>query len=100
MADQATAPAQQTSPGWREQNAYTLGVQAYIYCFPWVYMPGARWLRTEDMNHEADIFTHIRKLPAWRAIDLVHRAIDDFGVEERPVSAARASIHSRFLCHP
>jgi hypothetical protein len=62
MAEQATAPAQQTSAGWREQNAYTLGVQAYIYCFPWVYMPEARWLRTEDMNHEADVFTHIRKL--------------------------------------
>ncbi len=62
MAEQATATAQQAVPGWREQNAYTLGVQAYIYCFPWVYMPEARWLRTEDMNHEADVFTHIRKL--------------------------------------
>jgi len=49
--EEKTAPAQQTSPGWREQNAYTLGVQAYIYCFPWVYMPEARWLRTQDMYH-------------------------------------------------
>jgi hypothetical protein len=39
-----------------------LGVQAYIYCFPWAYMPDARWTRTEAINHQADIFHHVRKL--------------------------------------
>lgn len=47
---------------WREQNAYTLGVQAYIYAFPWAYMPGARWLRTESIGRRANRFDHIRKL--------------------------------------
>ena len=28
---------------WREQYAYTLGVQAYIYGFPYVYMTELRW---------------------------------------------------------
>src|SRR5215510_6086458 len=28
---------------WREQYAYTLGVQAYIYGFPYVYMTEMRW---------------------------------------------------------
>jgi hypothetical protein len=28
---------------WREQYAYTLGVQAYIYGFPYVYMMELRW---------------------------------------------------------
>jgi len=27
---------------WREQYAYTLGVQAYIYTFPWSYMAEER----------------------------------------------------------
>jgi len=27
---------------WREQNAYTLGVQAYLYSFPWSYMAEER----------------------------------------------------------
>ena len=31
-------PAEKESPDWREQHAYTLGTQAYIYCYPWVYL--------------------------------------------------------------
>jgi hypothetical protein len=49
-------------PDWREQNAYTLGVQAYLYAFPWAYMPDARWSRTEAIDRQADRFDHIRKL--------------------------------------
>jgi hypothetical protein len=29
---------------WRENYAYTLGVQAYVYGFPWIYLPTLRWL--------------------------------------------------------
>ena len=28
---------------WREQYAYTIGVQAYIFAFPYLYLPGLRW---------------------------------------------------------
>ena len=47
---------------WREQYAYTLGVQAYIYAFPWAYMPEARWQRTEAIDRQADRFDHTRHL--------------------------------------
>jgi hypothetical protein len=47
---------------WREQYAYTLGVQAYLYAFPWAYMPEARWLRTEPINRQANTFFHVRKV--------------------------------------
>jgi hypothetical protein len=47
---------------WRELNAYTLGVQAYIYAFPWSYMAEARWTRSEPVDHQADRFDHVRKL--------------------------------------
>ena len=57
-----TKPEKGTSPGWRETNAYTLGVQAYLYAFPWAYMPDARWLRTENIDRQANRFDHIRKL--------------------------------------
>ncbi len=56
------AEAQDGKPDWREQNAYTLGVQAYLYAFPWAYMPNARWLRTEAIDRQADRFDHIRHL--------------------------------------
>ena len=43
------AKADETPPAdWREQNAYTLGVQAYLYAFPWAYMPNARWLQNRS----------------------------------------------------
>ena len=47
----ATAPAPVLSritgvapdPNWAEENAYTLGVQAYTYAFPWYYNALLRW---------------------------------------------------------
>jgi hypothetical protein len=70
LATSATGPGmfepayadESPSTDWREQNAYTLGVQAYIYCFPWSYMAEARWTRTEPVDHQADRFEHTRKL--------------------------------------
>ncbi len=35
--------AAQTTTDWREEYAYTLGVQAYIYYFPWLNMAQYRW---------------------------------------------------------
>jgi len=51
--------AQDAKPDWREQNAYTLGVQAYIYAFPWSYMAEARWARSEPVGHQANRFDHV-----------------------------------------
>jgi hypothetical protein len=56
-AQEQTAP-----PDWREMNAYTLGVQAYLYAFPWSYMSEARWTRTEPIDRQANRFDHVRKL--------------------------------------
>ena len=43
----------QTPPAdWREQYAYTLGVQAYVFAFPWSYLPELRyaWVTQEPSN--------------------------------------------------
>jgi hypothetical protein len=56
------AGAEDGKPDWREQYAYTLGVQAYIYTFPWSYMTEARWTRSEPVGHQANRFDHVRKL--------------------------------------
>jgi hypothetical protein len=39
----ASAQGTATTGDWREQYAYTLGMQAYIYGFPYVYMSEVRW---------------------------------------------------------
>jgi hypothetical protein len=35
--------SQQPASDWRETYAYTLGLQAYIFGFPYVYLPTLRW---------------------------------------------------------
>ncbi len=40
VAEPPSAPASE----WREEYAYTLGVQAYVFGFPWIYLPTLRWL--------------------------------------------------------
>lgn len=54
---------------WREQYAYTLGVQAYIFSFPWSYLPELRyaWVTQEPASSSTphaplDHFWHLRNL--------------------------------------
>jgi hypothetical protein len=34
--------------GWEEEYAYSLGLQAYVYGFPWIYLSQLRWLWTTE----------------------------------------------------
>ena len=60
----------QTPPvDWREQYAYTLGVQAYVFSFPWSYLPELRyaWVTQEPSNASTPYaplnhFWHMRQL--------------------------------------
>jgi hypothetical protein len=64
----AQDPAAKTD--WREQYAYTLGVQAYVFGFPYVYLPSLRadWVTrpkaASDITPYAPInhFSHVRNL--------------------------------------
>jgi hypothetical protein len=62
LAEVSGAPAAPAVPDWREQNAYTLGVQAYVYAFPWCYMPLARWQRTVGDGVPVGALVHARQL--------------------------------------
>jgi hypothetical protein len=63
------ASAQDGEPDWREMNAYTLGVQAYIYVFPWSYMTEQRWFRSADVGHQANQLFHFRDLKDASHVD-------------------------------
>lgn len=43
MSDGAAGAVAASEATWRETFAYTLGVQAYVFGFPYVYLPGLRW---------------------------------------------------------
>ena len=54
---------------WREDYAYTLGVQAYIFSFPWSYLPSLRftWVTQKPDNATTPYaplnhFWHLRQL--------------------------------------
>ena len=55
---------------WREQYAYTLVMQAYIFGFPYVYLPTLRWdwvtrpKSPHELPHYAPInhFSHVKTL--------------------------------------
>jgi hypothetical protein len=49
-ADDAPAPPPHD---WEEHYAYTLGLQAYIYGFPWMYLSELRWLWTTEGGKKA-----------------------------------------------
>ncbi len=38
-------------PDWREEYAYTLGVQAYIFGYPWIYLSTLRWQWTNKFEN-------------------------------------------------
>lgn len=61
--------AEDRTPDWREQYTYTLGVQAYIYVFPWSYMTEQRWARTADVGHKANQLFHFRDLKDASHVD-------------------------------
>ena len=44
--DSASKPDQQDDTNWEERYAYSLGLQAYVWGFPWVYLSYIRWLWT------------------------------------------------------
>ncbi len=46
-----------------------MGVQAYIYTFPWSYMTEQRWFRSEDVGHRANRLFHFRDLKDASHVD-------------------------------
>lgn len=66
----AQQSGQKKQTDWREDYAYTLGVQAYIFGFPYVYLPSLRWDWVTQPKPQGNVtpyaplnhFSHTRKL--------------------------------------
>lgn len=50
---------------WREEYAYTLGVQAYIYGYPWIYLSTLRWQWTNKFVNIDTAYAPINQF--WHA---------------------------------
>jgi hypothetical protein len=66
----STRPASSGPADWRETYAYSLGLQAYIFGLPWIYLPSLRWNWVMVPKPEGSVtpyaalnhFKHVRKL--------------------------------------
>lgn len=73
----ATAPASPVAD-WREQYAYTLGVQAFTFGFPWVFLPEIRWQWvTQPRNPRWVPYAPLNQF--WHARELANAAYRDGG---------------------
>ncbi len=64
-----TAVTAAAATDWRETYAYTLGLQAYIFGFPYIYLPSLRWMWVARPNADGSYrygpinhFHHVRSL--------------------------------------
>lgn len=57
----------QDDVSWEEQYAYSLGLQAYVYGFPWVYLSFIKWLWTTPAGRALQEATN-QKLP-WAPVN-------------------------------
>lgn len=77
----APEPGMQYVPGqgtdWREEYAYTLGVQAYIFGYPWIYMSALRYQWTSQYVNEDTAYAPVNHF--WHAPRLVNAKWRDGG---------------------
>ena len=68
IASTAPASAQGTvaTGDWREQYAYTLGMQAYVYGFPYVYMSEMRWAEVAQ-KVDSELIPHAAVNHFWHS---------------------------------
>ena len=65
--DSASKPDLQDEISWEERYAYSLGLQAYVYGFPWVYLSFIKWLWTTEGGQKLQTITK-KKLP-WAPVN-------------------------------
>jgi len=64
--------------GWRENYAYALGIQAYLFGFPWIFLPSIRWQWvTQPRNPELVPFAPLNRF--WHARKLADARYRDGG---------------------
>lgn len=72
----AAAPATATY-NWREENAYTLGVQAFAVGYPWIHLSKARW-RTANVKPAGHAQGVMAETPSWNAFWRASRLADEY----------------------
>jgi len=78
-------PEEEKSADWREDYAYTLGVQAYIFSYPWVFLPHIRyaWVVGNEANSEYAPYMALNGF--WKSRDILTPKWRDGGSPQNDV---------------
>lgn len=95
--------AKPDAPSWRETNAYTLGMQAYVYSFPYLYMSQLRWRwTTQPLNPEKSPYMPLNSF--WHRRGVTDAKWREGGAPNNDTSYSFAwldvSKDPVILCHP
>jgi hypothetical protein len=85
------------SDDWREEYAYTLGVQAYIFSFPWSYFPQLRysWV-TQEPSSASTPYAPLNHFWHLRNYDTLY-SIAWLDVGEEPIILSHADVKDRYF---
>ena len=80
-----SAQQEEKPADWREDYAYTLGVQAYIFSYPWVFLPNIRyaWVVGNEANSEYATYMAFNRF--WTSRDILTPKWRDGGSPQNDV---------------
>ena len=77
--------AKASSADWREDYAYSLGVQAYIFSYPWAFLPNIRyaWVKGNESNSQYATYMAFNRF--WKSRDILTPKWRDGGSPQNDV---------------
>jgi len=97
-AEVATAQsAEDRLAKWKEDYAYSLGVQAYIFSYPWVYLSQIQYQWVSVTPEHPELTPNMPINRWWHGRDVITSDYRDGGATVRP---PRATVHRARLDRP
>lgn len=82
----SSAQSEETkSADWREDYAYTLGMQAYIFSYPWVFLPNIRYAWVVGNKDNAQYAPYMAFNRFWESRDILTPKWQDGGSPQNDV---------------
>lgn len=86
LAGSLSAQQKDVKPNdWREDYAYTLGMQAYIFSYPWIFLPNIRyaWVKGNESNSKYATYCAFNRF--WKSRDILTPKWRDGGSPQNDV---------------
>ena len=75
----STSEPEAKAANWREDYAYNLGMQAYVFSYPWVYLPELRYAWWVNNEPKKDVTFYMGRNEFWHSRSLITADYRDGG---------------------